>query len=1367
MQLPATFGKYELLERIATGGMAEVYLARSFGVAGFEKRLVIKRIRPALAQDPHHVSLFINEAKIGVHLNHENVVQVYDLGRVGRDWYIAMEHLHGRDLNKLVKRLRAEERRLPVDVAVYVVAEVCRGLAYAHGLTDAEGRPLGLVHRDVSPHNILLTFSGGVKLVDFGIARLVGTGSSPVPTLAGAPDDTRQAEGDDAADAPPRRPGGGKYAYMSPEQARGDAVDHRTDVFSAGIVLWELLVGHRLFQHDDPAEKLRRVQQAIIPDPADEGVTVGPDLSAILRRALAGDRADRYPSAALFEEDLRAWLYERGRLDGRARLMALLREAFPDEARTRDRAPGLERMLADVARLGHAEHTPSGTPGPTPAQPPLPERLRPAPGERKRVVALMVDVDGMTELSRRLDPEPLFKRHFQILRWLRRTVDHYDGIVQRMVDDQALLLFGVPRTRSDDLARALECALELQRTVGDLRGRGLDLRLAIGVHAGDVTVDLTRRQTRYVARGDTTRLARRLSAMADEGEILVSKRILDACQALFRFRGGPDLRNRGGRSPTPTFRLEGRRHGLRVAGKGPWLRRGGEIDTIQGALKDVMSGTGRVLMLTGDIGSGKTRLAMELRDLALRRGVPVYLAAARPWGQDPPMEVFRDLLHDILGTQPDLPRERLARQAERLSQLGLGPSDQGALRALLGIGPAGNLGEEAVWRGLRHMLASLGRERPALVLLEDVHHLAPGERASLRRLFEGLAEVPLLVLLTHTGPPGPELDGLGTRVELGAFPRKSLERLVRELLEAEEIDPAIVDLTERTCEGNPLYAEEIVKYLLQEGRIAREDGRATLTAPLQGPALPDSLAGLIAARIDALDAASKGALQLGAVIGPTFSLGLLGEAMGMDDPTPLVSDLASHGLVQHAEADTSDTWTFSSELVREAALRSILGVQKRTLHRLVAEAYESLHADDLAPHAEVLATHCAESGRLVDAARYLFDAGRRLEAAQFLERARSAYERGLQVVARIPEEPETWDARVQGEAMLSYRSGALSRLLGEEKRAERALQVALDISGDAGLPWIEVRAHLELGRLFLTRGRMTLAEAHIGQARSLARIEGDPELAMETLEAAAHLAYEQGLNERAEALWQEALGHARGDPAATARCRLGMASRRIREGDLAAASDLLDEALDSARRSEDRILVGRVLNNMGLLHYWSGHFDAALAAFRDALQVREGIGYTAGVVINHHNIGDVHFSRGDLARAWVAFARSRELAREMGWQRGMVLNEVYLGSIDAVREGFQAGLDRILAARDAARELGDVEIAANGALLAARLLRDKGRSDEAGALLDEARAEATEYGLTTLLASMEALAGDLTEGPDGETPTAVPSREPGDADGAG
>jgi serine/threonine protein kinase/class 3 adenylate cyclase/tetratricopeptide (TPR) repeat protein len=1328
VELPAPFGKYELLERIATGGMAEVFLARSFGVAGFEKRLVIKRIRSEFAQDPRFVSMFINEAKISVHLNHPNVVQLYDLGKVGATWYIAMEHLHGRDLNRVVKAMRASGERWAHPMGVAVVAEACRGLAYAHGRTDAQGNVLGLVHRDVSPHNLIVTFAGEVKLVDFGIARLMSTVTGRAEGLAA-----------------PGRPGGGKYAYMSPEQARGEEVDHRTDIFSAGIVLWELLVGHRLFQGPDPAEKLRRVQEAVVPHPRDEGVPIDDDLWDILEKALARERAERYPNAALLEEDLRAWLFQKGERVGRAEISAVMRTAFPGEADRLSADLDLQKMVADVEQLDAATSatTTHGTGTATPTEA-LPGRLRTAEGERKRVAVLVVDVDGLTSLSERLEPEVLFKHHLQLLRWMRGIVDRYDGTLQRAVDDQVMVLFGVPRTHADDAARALECALELQRRSSEIEEKGFHVDLAVGVHLGEVTVALGGRHVRYEARGNTTRLARRLSSVADHGQVLASERVLRAAGADFKLRRGPDVANRGGRPAEPSYVVEGRRRGVRGSGKGPWMRRGAELDVIRDALVELANGKGSVIALIGREGTGKSRLVREIRDLALKRAIPMFTGRCTPFGEDG-ADPFVDVVREVLGADAELGRDDLKALLERLPQLGLSRRDVDAIGGLLGVGEqplaartatAPLQDDDDVWQALGRMLAGLSADGAVILGLEDVHHLAPRHHGRLRRLVQAVSTRPVMLLTTARGSVE-ALKGLAHEVELGPFPAAAQQRLVRALLDVEDVDPELGALLERTCEGNPLYLEEMAKFLLDNGQVVITDGVARLVGPVDEPALPDNLAALLAARIDQLDPGSKGALQLAAVIGPTFSGALLGEAAGIEDPTPIITDLAAHGLVVRSPGG-GDQWAFSSELVREATLRGVLGVQRRDYHRLVAAAIESLHAAEKDGWAEALAAHCAAGGRPLDAARYAHKAGEALERSHSLERAREQYERGLQWIREVPERPDTWDARVQGEATLALRLGIVSLLQGDTRKGEKSLQLALDIAGDAGIPWVEVRAHLELGRSYLQRGRTELAGAHLAQARELLELEDDPELTIEALEANAVLAYELGKSAEAVELWQQALRRAGGNPRATARCLVGLANRHLRSGAYDEAAPLLDRALEAARGANDRILEGRVLNNIGLLHSGATRFDDALAYFRKALEVREGIGYTRGVVVNHHNIGDVHFARADWARAHVAFSRSRELAAEIGWQRGTVINDVYLGYLEAM-QGEPAGLEKVRKATEEARALGDADSLTTGAWLLGRLLLDQGRTEEARKHLQQALADANKFDLRPMARSIEEL----------------------------
>src|SRR5687768_16231380 len=217
---PVVYGKYQLLDLLARGGMAEVYRAKSHGVEGFEKVLVIKRILPELGENPQFVEMFINEAKIAVTLSHANIVQVFDLGRADESYFIAMEYVAGYDLATVLARGHRLGRPIPQELAVYVVSELAKGLDYAHRRRDAQLRPLNIVHRDVSPQNVLISFESEVKLTDFGIAKAALAVSSEENTEAGVLK--------------------GKYAYMSPEQARGEEVDSRTDMFALGVVLHEL-----------------------------------------------------------------------------------------------------------------------------------------------------------------------------------------------------------------------------------------------------------------------------------------------------------------------------------------------------------------------------------------------------------------------------------------------------------------------------------------------------------------------------------------------------------------------------------------------------------------------------------------------------------------------------------------------------------------------------------------------------------------------------------------------------------------------------------------------------------------------------------------------------------------------------------------------------------------------------------------------------------------------------------------------------------------------------------------------------------------------------------------------------------------------
>ena len=330
MKKPIPFGKYVLLERVNVGGMAEVFKAKAFGVEGFERLVAVKRILPSIAEDQEFITMFIDEAKIAVQLTHANIAQIFDLGRVGDSYFIAMEYVGGKDLRAIFDRARKRGESVPVPMACYTAMKVCEGLDYAHNKKDAAGRELNLVHRDVSPQNILISYDGESKIIDFGIAKAAGkAGKTQAGILKG------------------------KFGYMSPEQVRGLPLDRRSDIFAVGIVLYELLTGERLFVGESDFSTLEKVRNVEIMPPSTYNRRIPEELEQIVLKALAKDVDDRYQTAMDLHDDLQSFMYTSGNFFSRKDLSAYMRKGFAEEiAKESQREEEYRRMEAEASRGG-------------------------------------------------------------------------------------------------------------------------------------------------------------------------------------------------------------------------------------------------------------------------------------------------------------------------------------------------------------------------------------------------------------------------------------------------------------------------------------------------------------------------------------------------------------------------------------------------------------------------------------------------------------------------------------------------------------------------------------------------------------------------------------------------------------------------------------------------------------------------------------------------------------------------------------------------------------------------------------------------------------------------------------------------------
>ncbi len=320
--------RYRVIEKLESGGMAEVFRAESEGLQGFKKQVAIKRVLPHLSEKKKFISMFLDEARLSASLSHSNCVQVFDIGVGDNAYFIVMEFVDGANLKSIAESIRKQGREFPVAAGVFICAEICKGLSYAHEMKDANGVPQHIVHRDMSPPNVLVTKYGEVKIVDFGLAKASTQLEKSEPGIIK-----------------------GKFSYLSPEAATGQEVDARTDIFAVGIMLWEMLSGQRLFLGETDYQTVRKVQQAVVPSISQINPRVPPELERIVVKSLAREQGARYQTAREMGQDLNRFLFKNGEAIGTFDIAALVQGAMRERQKIRPPQGSIIDKLIEEALL--------------------------------------------------------------------------------------------------------------------------------------------------------------------------------------------------------------------------------------------------------------------------------------------------------------------------------------------------------------------------------------------------------------------------------------------------------------------------------------------------------------------------------------------------------------------------------------------------------------------------------------------------------------------------------------------------------------------------------------------------------------------------------------------------------------------------------------------------------------------------------------------------------------------------------------------------------------------------------------------------------------------------------------------------------
>lgn len=933
------FGKYQLISRVGAGGMAEVFLARSFGAEGLEKQVVIKRIRPEYAQQPRFVSMFIDEAKIAVSLNHPNVAQVYEFGRVGEDFYLAMEYVDGHDLGQLVAAAGRAGTPVPVADAVYIAIEVAKALDYAHRKQDAYGRALEIVHRDVSPQNVLISRDGSVKLVDFGIAKAAGQTQLETELK-------------------------GKYSYMSPEQARGKPVDGRSDLFSLGIVLWEMLAGESLFPYQGTGkDTLSLVKRADIADIRRRRPEVDQELSQIIHTALSRAPDQRHDTARDLQIALTRSLFATGTIADSVTLATFLSSLRPTlEAAARDKGEATAMVAAEETVAPNITHTPSavrdtgerlldeiveetGVSGGVITEVPddgdaressrhtvLPgQTLKPSTlsdstvrhSERKEVVLVCGDLRGFATMR----GETSYERWQQVLMDFIRIVESIayknDAVIDRLGEQGFTLGLGLPLSSENDAERAIAMSRDLVEAIEAMNiNLETPLHLSVGVIVGSAVIEQDyvgeQRGGRFdwsyddqeAGRGGLY-LAESLAREAMAREILVGGRILRRISRVFKTEPiktlQVELEDRD--VALSAHRLLGIKSGrekvreLRHNFQGLFGRDLALKNLRQSYRQSRLTGRSNGLLIIGEQGVGKSTLVQEFlsglnkgigraSDLLIIRGMAGLTDKDTAYGSLSSLilEVLRlrrgvDLR--VARRALDTVRDRLLRHLPELDQRFVVHT----LAFLLGVNVQRNVVEqlehaarrEALYRSMKLFLKSMAAHKPVLFALEDIHNVDSATLGFLVDLMRDGLDAPLFMLMTSLPLPD-EGSWLNLRnstflnVEtLGELgPREA--RALTEALIPERLskDDALLDAITARAGGNPLYIKELVELIDERGVADTREITLQLEAPDENTTwMPSTVEGLINSRIDRLSPNPRKTLQRCGVFGLTFGEGLV------------------------------------------------------------------------------------------------------------------------------------------------------------------------------------------------------------------------------------------------------------------------------------------------------------------------------------------------------------------------------------------------------------------------------------------------------------------------------------------------------------
>jgi serine/threonine protein kinase/tetratricopeptide (TPR) repeat protein len=1296
------FGKYKLLELIARGGMAEVFKAKSFGADGFEKVVVIKRILPELAQNHQFVEMAINEAKLAVALSHANIVQVFDLGREEDTYFIVMEYVHGMDFAEALRRSRKRGERPPVELCVYACSETARALDYAHRRRDAQLRPLNIVHRDISPQNLLLSFEGEVKVTDFGIAK-ARTSIEEAGTIKG------------------------KYAYMAPEQAKGQNVDARADVFALGVVLYESIVGKNPFQERTAYETLRRVQ---LGDklPLDQAWPECPEeLARIVDKATHPDRDQRHASAAKLYEDLAGFLYTTRKRVTAHDLAEWLERLRDDANRTSD-ADRVRDALEDAGRS--SVRTPVEIPAAS---------SRPGPSTSTG--------RGRTNLERR-DATLLcadFPAHVAgMVEPLSSIATRYGGANVSSDDEHVVWLFGASATDGRDTEAAARAALKLRQSIAR------DPRLAdvgLGLHAARIHVRLDGPPERDQWFSNALAVVRDL-ARAAPSKLFTSEpvgRILGDSFAMEPVRTRePGLE----RVPGTALALTAERSSHEGARR-RFVGRKEQFRTLGDLFARAAKHGVHAIAVTGEPGAGKTRFLEEVEYRLRRMNHPVswYSTTCLPSDREVPGAAVAGILRSVLAIDETDPEPTLREKATRLRELGLHADELAAASRVLGITggsePPGG-GARPLRSALMRLAASLARDQLTVLMWDGAEHMDDDSQALVDELVRGAGRARLVVVVANRSgfvyawKDAPSV----AEIALNSLTDEETRSLVALRLNVAEtsLPRELVEEVAAKSSGNPLFIEEHLRSLVDAGAVEVRENVVAFRRTVAEVEVPKTLRGLVSAELARLAQPQRTLLQVASVLGPRWSRDLLAESAAQ--PLSLLDETLRSLVERGALVRSGDEFAFAHEMRREVVYDSLALEARRELHATVAAVVERMYPDRLDELSERLALHYRECNDRSKAVHFLERAARRRAAERAFAAAAVHFARAVELAQAAP--------RPDPEHVLGlYTQLAEVAVEGSHAPSIDRLRLGLQYAEELGDRAATQRLLLLLGRLLFVVNRFGEAIAHLERSRAMLDRDRDQRKLFDVTSTIGQVFARNGEFGRAQGLLDEAVALVTrdGDSRALGTALLALARCQGSAGETAVAEQTLERARGVAERLGDPVLRTDALKTSALIWYHARDFERAAVESERALEMAREFNLPYEIAVNAHNAGDAWMRLGDYRKAFTNLRISQDVALEHGFDKLLNVNDTVLAFVDAVGFGSEEARGRIESTLVYADAHGYKWDALHARFLLGVLSRERGEIEQARTQLREALVLAQELDNHLYIEDCQRLLREMTSVP--------------------